>query len=80
MFKCVECGELFTEPKQWTETHGFTYGPYEEWIGSPCCYGGYEKVYECECCGEFTNDLYTDADGRYCWDCYKELEAEDEEE
>ena len=80
MFKCVECGELFTEPIQWVETHGFTYGPYEKWTGSPCCHGGYEEVYECECCGEFADNLYTYENRECCWDCYQKAEDEEKEE
>lgn len=37
MYKCRECGAEFDEPYRYTETHGFTYGPYEEWAECPYC-------------------------------------------
>ena len=71
LYICLECGKVFEEPVYWTERHGFSYGPYEEWYGSPCCYGGYTRAYECDYCGELITDDYIKIeDRRYCQNCY----------
>lgn len=36
-YMCRECGEEFDEPHRYTEMHGFTYGPGEEWAVCPNC-------------------------------------------
>lgn len=37
MFKCLECGRKFSEPRHIAEGHGFTYGPFEDWYVCPYC-------------------------------------------
>lgn len=36
-YMCRECGEEFDEPHRYTERHGFSYGPGEEWAVCPNC-------------------------------------------
>lgn len=38
MYKCRCCGYVFEEPHVYYEAHGFTGGPFEEWIVCPNCY------------------------------------------
>ena len=71
MFVCLECGDVFSEPKYWTETHGLDYGPYESWSGCPCCNGSYTETYRCEICGEWITDTYVEiGDTKYCNECF----------
>lgn len=53
-YKCLECGEFFTEPKKWKEYRGEFWGApaYEEMVGCPDCRGDYEELVPCELCGE----------------------------
>lgn len=44
-FRCRDCGEVFDTPKEWVETHGLDYGPYERWSGCPACGGAFEEYY-----------------------------------
>ena len=75
-FVCLDCGHVFDEPKHYVETHGFSYGPYEEWDGCPRCSGAYATTYECVCCGEYIRGDYikTKDDCVYCEDCYSYVE------
>lgn len=49
---CLECGHLFNEPYEYSETHGFGAPPYEELSGCPVCGGSYDEAVECDDCGE----------------------------
>lgn len=70
MFVCLDCGELFSEPSCWEETHGFDYGPYERMSGCPRCGEAYVETFECDCCGEYIiDDYYIINDEKYCSDC-----------
>ena len=79
-FVCVECGELFEESQHFVEKHGFTYPPYEEWYGCPHCGGAFVDAFRCEYCGEYITDRYIQIeDGkRYCVECYRERDLEDD--
>lgn len=46
MYRCKDCGEIFDEPRHWTEQHGFSDGLYEHWEGCPCCGGAFEDYDE----------------------------------
>lgn len=79
MFVCSECGHLFQESKHYVETHGFNYGPYEEWDGCPYCSGAYTETYQCEGCGKWIADEYVKIDdNRYCSDCYEVFQLGEE--
>jgi hypothetical protein len=70
MFVCLDCGEIFSEPSYWEETHGLEYGPYESMSGCPYCGGAYSETFECDCCGEYiTGEYYEIDDMRYCDNC-----------
>lgn len=81
MFICIECGNLFEEPREWEETHGLDYGPYEKFSGCPNCHGGYVEAHLCNCCEEYIDDVYikTDDGHRYCLNCYQVMHIGDED-
>ena len=43
MYECTDCGEVFEEPTRYVETHGFTDGRYERWLGCPYCGGNFKE-------------------------------------
>ena len=47
-YKCLDCGEVFEEPRKYTERHGFADGLYEHWEGCPECGGAYVEYDEDE--------------------------------
>ncbi len=50
MYKCKNCGHIFEEGEQatWTEKHGFSSGPFEEWDGCPICQGSFKEAKKLE--------------------------------
>ena len=66
MYKCLDCGHIFDEPKQYSEDRTpcgvFEGGSFiEHYTGCPVCLGAYEEAKQCEICGEyFTSDELTD--------------------
>ena len=79
LFVCLDCGRLFTEFRQWEETHGLTSGPYESFSGCPYCYGAYTEAHRCDNCDEWITDEYIKIDDkRYCSDCYQVFELGEE--
>ncbi len=78
MFICLNCGEIFEEPKHYVEKHGFEYGPFEEYDGCPVCGDSYEEAYECSNCNSYiceTNAVIMD--GReVCEACADEIAEE----
>ena len=81
LFVCIECGNVFEDPKYWRETHSLDTPPYEEWSGCPKCHGAYTEAHKCDCCDEWIDDTYikTDDDKRYCLNCYQVMDLGDEE-
>lgn len=74
MFVCLECHEIFEEPKQWVDRHGLDTPPYEVTYGCPYCGGTYSKAYQCYNCDEWITDDYIKVDdNRYCDECYCEF-------
>lgn len=53
-YKCLDCGEVFDEPKKWKEYRGEFWGTpaYEEMVGCPHCEGDFGEMVICEICGE----------------------------
>lgn len=47
-YKCKNCGEVFDDPREYVETHGFTDGLYERFSCCPNCGGDYEELEETE--------------------------------
>lgn len=81
MYLCFDCGKLFWNPKDYTETHGLDYGPYEHFKGCPKCGGAYCKAYKCDECGKWITSDYIKVRGfRYCDSCFKEVELGEEDE
>lgn len=73
---CTECGKDFEldAVKRYTETHGFTDGPFEEMTCCPYCGGGYELAEVCEECGTaFCSDDDTLFANKWCKDCLREM-------
>ena len=72
MYKCLECGHIFDEPKSWNESRGEFWGSScsETLCGCPHCEGGYEEAYLCEICEEYF--LKSELHGNVCDDCIKE--------
>jgi hypothetical protein len=66
MYKCLDCGAVFEEPKEYAEDRtpggSFEGGSFiEHFTGCPYCEGAYEEAKQCEICGEyFTSDELTD--------------------
>lgn len=81
MFICLYCGKIFSEPKHWEERHGFNYGPFEQFSGSPCCSDAYTEAHICSECGEWiTTENYIKIGlDRYCENCYDVYELGEEE-
>lgn len=86
MFKCYDCGSIFTEPEDFSEdrTPGgvFEGGSFiESYTGCPMCSGSYGEAQECDICGEwvYTSDInYTEL-GNLCDECYYNDYPDDEE-
>lgn len=61
MFKCLDCYEVFEEPKKYAEDRtpggAFEGGSFIEYFtGCPYCSGAYEEAKECEICGNYFTD------------------------
>ena len=80
MFVCIDCGEIFSTAKHYTETHGLEREPFEEWFGCPCCGGAYTTAYECDMCGHWiVGDYIKLVSGeRICENCYTKYEIGEE--
>lgn len=84
MKRCLECGFLFEEPKEYDEdlTPGgaFEGGSFvRKYTGCPICGGAYNNLEQCECCGEYFDecDLKTTNDlKKCCLECIEENDYE----
>lgn len=80
MYKCLDCGAVFEEPKFWKEDRGECFGfpSYETMSGCPECEGDYKEAGRCKRCDEwcFEDELNDDL----CECCYDELFDEGEEQ
>ena len=72
MHLCLDCGNLFEEPKHYTETHGLDSPPYETWNGCPDCGGAYVETVRCDECGEWIDGEYVELKNgqNICDNCY----------
>jgi hypothetical protein len=72
MYKCLECGAVFEEPKFYKESRPYGSGfAFEELSGCPSCGEGFENAYKCDSCGEyFTRDEMIDG---VCKDCIEDV-------
>lgn len=77
MFLCLDCGDLFSTPKSYSDSHGLDYGA-ERWNGCPYCSGAYVSTFECSECGEFITGKYVRiGDFKYCDKCFDVNDIED---
>lgn len=84
MYKCYDCGSIFTEPENFSEDRtpggAFEGGSFiEDYTGCPMCSGAYGEVQECDLCGEwaYVGDLNYCEQGSLCDDCYYDMVDED---
>ena len=80
-FVCLECGEVFEEPRVWTEHHGLDYGPFETRSGCPYCGEPYTTAHLCDGCESYINGPYIRlySGERFCDACYTKMELGDED-
>ena len=80
MYLCVNCGELFEEPVQYVETHGFSSPPYETFYGCPSCCEPFVETVRCDECGEWVTGEYIKLNNGYiiCSNCYTLRDIVDE--
>ena len=71
MYKCLECGEAFSDPKTVCDyvPYGSTTVPLPSTY-CPNCGGDFEEAYPCQDCGEYF--LKDELNGFFCLDCLKE--------
>ena len=81
MWICLDCGRVFEETKHYTETHGLSAPPYEEYDACPRCGGAYATAFRCDCCDKWITDTYvkTKAGERYCENCYMPMDLGEED-
>lgn len=54
MFKCVECGDIFEEPRTYEEHHPYGMGyATESFACCPSCEGAFKEAQLCKCCDEW---------------------------
>lgn len=74
MFKCLECGHIFDQPRIIEESRGecFGYEAYERIGVCPVCGGEYDEGEKCEICGEIysQNEIHEGVCDR-CIDNYR---------
>ena len=79
MYVCLDCANLFEEPRCYTETHGLEFAPFESWRGCPKCAGAYITTIYCDHCGGWVTGEYIKLkDGAViCDQCYEIMNVED---
>ena len=72
MFKCLECGHVFLEPKIWREERGEFWGApcYESMAGCPRCNEAFSEAYRCKVCGDYF--LEEEMHGEVCCECIRD--------
>ena len=76
MFKCNNCGRLFSEEATVTIETGVRSEHYiESYDIAVCPHCGsndYDEAFECAICGTYENQMQSED---YCEDCYKDMES-----
>lgn len=72
MYICLDCGNVFDEPKILKESHGFHDGYYESLYYCPECLGDYEEACICDKCGEIIPE--SESENGLCPLCSNEFE------
>ena len=77
---CINCNEIFSEPRCYIETHNLEAPPYEVTYGCPYCGGNYTEVHECAECGHYIAGPYIKLNSgeRICENCYTTYELGEE--
>lgn len=72
MYLCLDCDNIFEEPKFYIETHGLDSPPYETWWGCPKCAGAYTEAMHCDECGDWISGEYIELKNGFviCRKCY----------
>ena len=72
MYICINCRELFEEPKECIETHGLEVPPYEHFYVCPRCGSTFVETYKCSVCNEYITGIYAELDdgSMVCAQCY----------
>ena len=80
MLICLDCNEIFANPKHYVESHGLDTPPYEEWNGCPHCGGAYTEAHKCDECGHWITGEYikTASGQRICENCYNTYDLGEE--
>ena len=71
MYKCLDCKEVFEEPKEYSEDrtpYGGSGEIIEHYTACPYCGGAYKEAFVCEKCGEYFTKDELNYDG-LCDDC-----------
>ena len=78
MYLCLDCNELFEDPRFYSESHDLDTPPYETWWGCPSCAGVYVEAERCSECGEWITGEYIELkDGTViCENCYEIKDVE----
>ena len=78
---CIECNEVFDEPKVYTDSHGLDNPPYEMYSACPYCGGSYVHAHVCYCCDKWIIGPYImlGSGERVCENCYVTYDLGDEE-
>lgn len=80
MYKCYECGYVFSTPIEFTEDQtpggAFEGGSFlQRFTGCPKCQGAYGEATQCDFCGEwdFIDNIASTSFGDLCNLCYDEM-------
>ena len=64
MYICLDCGRVFNNPRNYTESYG------ESWEGCPNCAGAFVTAVRCQECDRW---IPMDEDDDLCDDCKKDV-------
>lgn len=73
MFVCLECKNIFEEPKEYVEKHRLESPPYEHFYCCPFCGGDYSKTFRCDGCGEWITGNFIEVFSSsecFCEECF----------
>jgi hypothetical protein len=80
IYICLDCNNLFEEPKSYNEPHILDSPPYPKHLGCPKCGGMYALTEKCDICNKYAEIEYiTTKDGQtICNKCFKKHEIGEE--
>ena len=80
MYICLDCGNIFENPRKYVEKHGLDSPPYEELVGCPLCSGAYAETFKCDGCGKWIDGEFVEilpSHEVYCDGCFDLKDIED---